>query len=143
MASKSSDTMSDGHISRHHLLCYKLTLDEVTPADAVQSEEGKRKKSKRRGRSRHLSCKHISNLTQLICLNGEFLLSSEVCFDFFQADGENESIESALDDDGMSEELSQSEEETSEEKPQRFSITVKNKLFYRCNLQFVFLLSNL
>ncbi|XP_026225817.1 transcriptional regulator ATRX-like isoform X1 [Anabas testudineus] len=93
MASKSSDTMSDGHISRHHLLCYKLTLDEVTPADAVQSEEGKRKKSKRRGRSRHLS-----------------------------SDGENESIESALDDDGMSEELSQSEEETSEEKPQRSTL---------------------
>lgn len=69
VASKSSDTMPDGHNSRHHLLRQKLTLDAGTPSDRAltQSEVGKQK-SKRRASSKHLSCKHMCNVTHLTCV---------------------------------------------------------------------------
>lgn len=64
----------------------------------------------------------MCNVTHLICANWDYLPLSNVCFEFWLADSEREaeSTVSGLDDLGMSDELSQTDDETSEEKPQRF-----------------------
>ncbi|KAG7223296.1 hypothetical protein INR49_015652 [Caranx melampygus] len=88
LTSDSSDTMSEGPKSSHHLLRHKLTLDEGTSGTtAAQMEVGKEKRKKKTKR------KPMSS-------DGE---SSE------------EMTVSDLDDLGMSEELSQSEDEGNEE----------------------------
>lgn len=129
VTSNSSDTMSDAHNSRHHLLRQKLTLDAGTPSDrAVTQSEVAKPKSKRRASSKHLSCKHMCNVTHLTRANRENPPCSNVCFDFCPADSESEAESvSALDDLGMSDELSQTDDETSEEKPQRFTHFTKKE----------------
>uniref|UniRef100_A0A4W6FKE0 DNA helicase n=1 Tax=Lates calcarifer TaxID=8187 RepID=A0A4W6FKE0_LATCA len=94
LASDSSDTTCDGPTSRHHLLRHKLTLDEGTSSDKATAEsEGGKRESKKRDRKK--------------------LLSSD-------SENDGESIETNLEDLGLSEELSQSEDETNEEKLKRY-----------------------
>ncbi|XP_023260466.1 transcriptional regulator ATRX-like [Seriola lalandi dorsalis] len=101
LASESSDTMSGGPKTRHHLLRHKLTLDEETSSNkaAAESEVGKQE-SKKKASSKCLSSDGGSS-------------------------GDN--TESNLDDLGMSEELSQSEDETEEEKLKSSRLTRKVK----------------
>ncbi|XP_030603016.1 transcriptional regulator ATRX-like isoform X2 [Archocentrus centrarchus] len=84
LTSESSDSTSDGPIYRHHLLHHKLTLDEETSQDksVPKSEVGKWE------RKRGVNKEHQSSVS------------------------ENEADSSALDEDaGMSEELSESDDE--------------------------------
>ncbi|XP_070773018.1 transcriptional regulator ATRX-like [Enoplosus armatus] len=101
LASESSDISSDGPNSRHHLLRHKLTLEEATSNDkaVAESEVGKQESKKRTG------SKHQSS----------------------DSESDGESIESELEDLGMSEELSQSEDEAGEDglKSSRLSTKVK------------------
>ncbi|GAA6235942.1 transcriptional regulator ATRX-like isoform X1 [Lates japonicus] len=99
LASDSSDTTCDGPNSRHHLLRHKLTLDEGTSSDKATAEsEGGKQESKKR--------------------DSKKLLSSD-------SESDGESIETNLEDLGLSEELSQSEDETNEEKLK--SLSTKGK----------------
>ncbi|XP_040005999.1 transcriptional regulator ATRX-like isoform X2 [Xiphias gladius] len=101
LASQSSDTTSDGPNSRHHLLRHKLTLDERPSSDKAVAEREVRKQEKKKRVSR----KHLSS----------------------DSESGGESIESKLEDLGLSEELSQSEDDTNEEtlKSSRLSAKVK------------------
>ncbi|KAM4619994.1 transcriptional regulator ATRX-like isoform 2-T2 [Polymixia lowei] len=98
LTSDSSDTKSDGPVSRHHLLRHKLTLDEGTSRDKTAEKDGGEQKGKRRARSK---------------------------------DGESggDDSQSELGELGMSEELSQSEEESNEErsKSSRLSTRVEKE----------------
>ncbi|XP_029924260.1 transcriptional regulator ATRX-like isoform X2 [Myripristis murdjan] len=86
LASESSDVRSDGPNSRHHLLRHKLTLDEETSSEkAVMESHGQQKGRRKAG------CKETDS----------------------QSD--DDSSQSALEEHDMSEELSQSEDETNEE----------------------------
>ncbi|XP_034461776.1 transcriptional regulator ATRX-like [Hippoglossus hippoglossus] len=102
LASQPSDNTSEDSISRHHLLRHKLTLDEGTTSDkgAKESEVGKKGRKKKAGR-----------LSQ-------------------SSDGESgdDSDETNIDDLGLSEVLSESEEETNEDKLKRLSTKVKENL---------------
>ncbi|XP_040907102.1 transcriptional regulator ATRX-like isoform X2 [Toxotes jaculatrix] len=85
LASESSDNTSNGPNSRHHLLHHKLTLDEGTSSDKGTAEgEAGKQQSKKGASSKHLSSDSESG---------------------------DECIELDLDDLGLSEELSQSEDE--------------------------------
>ncbi|XP_039632785.1 transcriptional regulator ATRX-like [Perca fluviatilis] len=89
MASDSSDTTCDGPNSRHHLLRHKLTLDEGTPSDKALAESDVGKpESKRKA-----SIKHLGS----------------------DSESDGDSNESEPEDLGMSEELSQSEDEAGED----------------------------
>ncbi|XP_051258479.1 transcriptional regulator ATRX isoform X2 [Dicentrarchus labrax] len=87
LTSEPSDTTSDGANARHHLLRHKLTLDEGTSNDkaAAESEVGKQE-CKQRASSKHLSS---------------------------DSESDGDSNKSEPEDVGMSEELSQSEDEAS------------------------------
>ncbi|XP_068572457.1 transcriptional regulator ATRX-like isoform X2 [Cebidichthys violaceus] len=99
LTSDSSDSVSNGPNSRHHLLRLKLTLDEGTPSDEAVAESAVEKpKSKQRARSKHLSSDS-------------------------ESDGDRN--ESELEDLGMSEELSQSEDEAGGKGHKRVSDKVK------------------
>lgn len=120
LSSESSDTTSDGPNSRHHLLRHKLTLDDGAPGDkaAAESEEAK-EESKRGASSKHLSCTNTSNVVETVWTGSTyFALTSD--FDFCQADsesdGDGDGKETEPEDLGMSEELSQSEDEAGEDK---------------------------
>lgn len=123
LASEPSDTTSDGPTSRHHLLRHKLTLDEGTSSDKAEaeSEVGKQESKQRAGR-KHLSCKNTSNIrNRSVWRRGAcFALMSD--FDFCQADSESDgdTDKSELEDLEMSEELSQSEDEASEDEVKRY-----------------------
>ncbi|XP_029304789.1 transcriptional regulator ATRX-like isoform X1 [Cottoperca gobio] len=87
------ESTSDGPTTRHHLLRHKLTLDEGAPSDKTVAEsEGAEPECKQKASSKRLN-----------------------------SDGDGDSNESELEDLGMSEELSQSEDEASEDKPKRGS----------------------
>ncbi|XP_044079309.1 transcriptional regulator ATRX-like isoform X2 [Siniperca chuatsi] len=89
-ASESSGSTYDGPTSRHHLLRHKLTLDEGTSSDkAVAESEVGKQESKQRASSKHLSS---------------------------DSESDGDSNESDLEDLGMSEELSQSEDEAGEDR---------------------------
>nr|XP_046267251.1 transcriptional regulator ATRX-like isoform X2 [Scatophagus argus] len=98
LTSESSDTTSDEPNSRHHLLRHKLTLDEATSGDKAAAESGVGKQESKKK------------------ADGKPLSSDE-------SDGD--SNESEPEDLGMSEELSQSEDETSGDGPERSSAKVK------------------
>ncbi|XP_076606647.1 transcriptional regulator ATRX-like [Chaetodon auriga] len=89
LPSEPSDTLSGGASARHHLLRHKLSLDEGTSSDkaTAESEAGKQESRQRAGRQ------HLSS-------DGE-------------SDGD--SNKSEPEDLGMSEELSQSEDEDNED----------------------------
>ncbi|XP_026183352.1 transcriptional regulator ATRX-like [Mastacembelus armatus] len=91
LTSNSSDTaMSEWRNSRHHLLRHKLTLDAGTSSDKDVAEgETEKQEKKRRARSKHPNS---------------------------DSESDGETIESISEDLGMSEELSQSEDEDSEGK---------------------------
>lgn len=63
LTSDSSDTMSDGPNTRHHLLRHKLSLDEGTSRDKAVAESEVGKMSKKRAGCKHLSCKHSFNIS--------------------------------------------------------------------------------
>ncbi|XP_072302525.1 transcriptional regulator ATRX-like [Eucyclogobius newberryi] len=87
LASESSDSRSDGALSRHHLLRHKLALNEETSGNNTEKSETQRQKT--RGKRK----------------NNE-------------ADGDtSDSVESALEELCMSEELSESDTEKPEELP--------------------------
>ena len=124
LASEPSDTMSEGPGARHHLLRHKLTLDEGPSSDkaaAEGEEEGEENESKRGARKKQQSCKDASDIgnspVQAECTR--FALTSD--FDFCQADSESDGYSTELfpEDDGMSEELSQSEDEFDDDGPKR------------------------
>ncbi|KAM8741024.1 transcriptional regulator ATRX-like isoform 2-T2 [Acanthopagrus schlegelii] len=100
LASEPSDTMSEGPGARHHLLRHKLTLDEGPSSDkaAAEGEEGEENESKRGARKKQQS-----------------------------SDSESDGYSTELfpEDDGMSEELSQSEDEFDDDGPKRSSTKVK------------------
>ncbi|KAM7374138.1 hypothetical protein PAMP_006813 [Pampus punctatissimus] len=90
LPSMSSGSGSEGPKSRHHLLRHKLTLDEGTASDKAEAEDEVGKQgSKKKARRKHLSTDS-------------------------ESDGDDNELE--LEDLGMSEELSQSEDEAGEEK---------------------------
>lgn len=123
LASESSGSTSNGPSSRHHLLRHKLTLDEGTSGDkAVAESEAGRQESKQRAGSKHLSCKDTSNIRNRYVWIGSTYLSRLSEFDFCQADSESDGDcnESELEEGGMSEELSQSEEESTQDILKRF-----------------------
>ncbi|XP_049895031.1 transcriptional regulator ATRX-like [Epinephelus moara] len=100
LTSQSTDGTSDEpNPSRHHLLRHKLTLDEAVPNDmaAAESDAGKEEKKRRPSRNQ---------------------LSSDS-----ESDGDSNEIEP--EDCGMSEELSQSEDETDEARIKSLSSKVK------------------
>ncbi|XP_037603550.1 transcriptional regulator ATRX-like [Sebastes umbrosus] len=86
LASDSSDTTSDGPNFRHHLLRHKLTLEGAPSDEAVAESEAGKQEIKKRDRSKHLS-----------------------------SDGESDGDETEPENVGMSEELSQSEDEGGED----------------------------
>ncbi|XP_038565073.1 transcriptional regulator ATRX-like isoform X1 [Micropterus salmoides] len=89
LASESSGSTSNGPSSRHHLLRHKLTLDEGTSGDkAVAESEAGRQESKQRAGSKHVSS---------------------------DSESDGDCNESELEEGGMSEELSQSEEESTQD----------------------------
>ncbi|XP_062261393.1 transcriptional regulator ATRX-like [Platichthys flesus] len=100
--SDESDNSSEEAISRHHLLRHKLTLDEGTSSDKGAKESDVEKK----GRKKKAVHKPQSS------------------------DGESgdDSDETNIDDLGLSEELSDSEGETNEEKLKSLSSEVKENL---------------
>ncbi|XP_060941507.1 transcriptional regulator ATRX-like isoform X2 [Limanda limanda] len=102
LVSQPSDNSSEESISRHHLLRHKLTLDEGTSSDkgAKEIEVGKKGRKKKARRKPQSS------------------------------DGESgeDSDETDIDDLGLSEELSESEEETNEEKLKSLSTKVEENL---------------
>ncbi|XP_019941418.2 transcriptional regulator ATRX-like isoform X2 [Paralichthys olivaceus] len=102
VASEPSDNTSDGSIFRHHLLRHKLTLDEGTASDkgAKEGEVGKERRKKKAGSKPQSS----------------------------DSESDDESVETNVDDLGLSEELSQSEDETNEEKLERLSTKTKKNL---------------
>ncbi|CAJ1064215.1 transcriptional regulator ATRX-like isoform X1 [Xyrichtys novacula] len=81
-ASELSDTSSDGPISRHHLLRYKLTLDEGASSDKAGAESAEGTLIKKRAKRKRKS-----------------------------SDGGSDGKESESEDDGISEELSDSDDE--------------------------------
>eukprot|EP00064_Thunnus_orientalis_P003358 superscaffoldBa00000270_g3367 len=99
LASGSSDSGSEGPKSRHHLLRRKLTLDEGTSGDkaAAAESEAGKQESKKKAGGKHLSTDS-------------------------ESDGELE-----LEDLGMSEELSRSEDEADEEKHKSSRLSTKVK----------------
>ncbi|XP_067463826.1 transcriptional regulator ATRX-like [Thunnus thynnus] len=99
LASGSSDSGSEGPKSRHHLLRRKLTLDEGTSGDkaAAAESEAGKLESKKKAGGKHLSTDS-------------------------ESDGELE-----LEDLGMSEELSRSEDEADEEKLKSSRLSTKAK----------------
>ncbi|XP_068456969.1 transcriptional regulator ATRX-like [Clinocottus analis] len=99
LTSDSSDTTFNGANSRHHLLRHKLTLDEGTPSDEAECDLSK-PESKRRA-----SRKHLSSDTESL----------------------EDRIESDLEDIGMSEELSQSEDEASGNRLKRSRLSSKGR----------------
>lgn len=122
LASEPSDTMSEGPGARHHLLRHKLTLDEGPSSDKAAAEGEEEKESQQEARKQQQSCKDTSDFgnwpAQTECTR--FALTSD--FDFCQADSESDgnSIELFPQDDGISEELSQSEDEFDEDGPKRY-----------------------
>ncbi|XP_056141347.1 transcriptional regulator ATRX-like isoform X2 [Lampris incognitus] len=103
MASESSETISDGPISRHHLLRHKLSLDENTSSDKTATEgDGTEKRHKIKVRSKDFSESETSDDSQ-----------------------------SELEEPGLSEELSQSEDEASEKKSKR--LTTKDEKEGACS----------
>lgn len=62
LASVSSDTLSDGPKSSHHLLRHKLTLDEGTSGSTAAEREIGKEKRKKKPRRKSMSCKDISNI---------------------------------------------------------------------------------
>lgn len=119
LASETSDATPDGPNTRHHLLRHKLTLDEKTSSDkaAAESDAGMQK-SKQRAGSLQLNCKDTRNWS-VWTVSACFALMSD--FDFCQADSERDADgdEAEPEDLGMSEELSQSEDEDAEDKLKR------------------------
>ncbi|CAK6953614.1 transcriptional regulator ATRX-like [Scomber scombrus] len=102
LASASSQSGSDGPKSRHHLLRHKLTLDEGTSSDKAAAEgEVEKKEGKKKA-----SCIDLSTDSE--------------------SDGDNYELELELEEMEMSEELSQSEDEAGEKKPNRLSTKVKS-----------------
>ncbi|XP_031175748.2 transcriptional regulator ATRX-like isoform X2 [Sander lucioperca] len=99
LTSDSSDTTCDGPNSRHHLLRHKLTLDEGTPSDKAESDVGK-PESKRKASSKHLGS---------------------------DSESDGDSNESEPEDLGMSEELSQSEDEAGEDGLKSSRLSSKEK----------------
>ncbi|XP_078122976.1 transcriptional regulator ATRX-like [Sander vitreus] len=99
LTSESSDTTCDGLNSRHHLLRHKLTLDEGTPSDKAESDVGK-PESKRKASSKHLGS---------------------------DSESDGDSNESEPEDLGMSEELSQSEDEAGEDGLKSSRLSSKEK----------------
>ncbi|KAM7397771.1 hypothetical protein PAMA_005884 [Pampus argenteus] len=95
LASMSSDSGSEGPKSRHHLLRHKLALDEGTASDKAEAEDEVGKQGSKKKASR----RHLST--------------------------DSESDDNELEDLGMSEELSQSEDEAGEEKLKRQSTKAK------------------
>ncbi|XP_054482143.1 transcriptional regulator ATRX-like isoform X2 [Anoplopoma fimbria] len=101
LTSDSSDTKSDGPNSRHHLLRHKLSLDERTPTDKARAEGVvATPETKQRASSEHLSSDS-------------------------ESDGDRN--ESELEDLGMCEELSQSEDEDGGNGPKSSRVSRKVK----------------
>ncbi|XP_073335195.1 transcriptional regulator ATRX-like isoform X2 [Pagrus major] len=96
LTSEPSDTMSEGPAARHHLLRHKITLDEGPSSDKAEAEGEEEKESKQGARKTQQS-----------------------------SDSESDGNESEPEDVGMSEELSQSEDEFGEDGPKRSSTKVK------------------
>lgn len=63
LTSDSSDTMTDGPNTRHHLLRHKLSLDEGASREKAMAESEVGKMSAKRAGRKHLSCKHSSNIS--------------------------------------------------------------------------------
>ncbi|KAL3042493.1 hypothetical protein OYC64_020427 [Pagothenia borchgrevinki] len=105
-ATESSDSMSDGPTSKHHLLRHRLTLDDGAPVDkaGAESEAGEPKSKQKASRKR---------------LNSD-------------SESDAESNESEPEDDGMSEELSLSENEDGDNKLKRGSSQRKEKQAVPC-----------
>ncbi|XP_028452111.1 transcriptional regulator ATRX-like isoform X1 [Perca flavescens] len=101
MASDSSDTTCDGPNSRHHLLRHKLTLDEGTPSDKALAESDVGKPESKRKASR----KHLGS----------------------DSESDGDSNESEPEDLGISEELSQSEDEAGEDGLRSSRLSSKEK----------------
>ncbi|KAM9348914.1 transcriptional regulator ATRX-like [Symphorus nematophorus] len=101
LPSEPSDTMSDGPNARHHLLRHKLTLDEAASSDkATAGGEVEQQESKQEAGSKHLTS---------------------------DSETDGDSNESEPEDLGMSEELSESEDEAGEDGPERSSTKVKEE----------------
>lgn len=123
LTSEPSDTTSNGPNTRHHLLRHKLTLDEGASSDqAAAGSEAGNQESKQRAGSKHLSCKDTSDTRNWSVWTGSSYFAQMSDFDFCQADSESDADgdESEPEDLGMSEELSQSEDEDAEDGLKRY-----------------------
>ncbi|KAM9384729.1 transcriptional regulator ATRX-like isoform 1-T1 [Pholidichthys leucotaenia] len=98
--SESSDSTTDRPVPRHHLLCHKLTLDEVTSGDTTESTSKAGRQQSKRGNGDRQSSDDESGANSN---------------DLFEAD------------DGMSEELSQSEDEAGGDGFGSSRLTIKTK----------------
>lgn len=105
VTSDSSDSLSGGPPTMHHLLRHKLSLGISRDKTASESKEGKLRRKQRAG-NEALSCKHTFNQIHVSGGVSAFMSHCDLCV----ADSDGDTDDSALEDQWMSEEMSQSDE---------------------------------
>lgn len=114
ITSDSSDSLSVRPPAMHHLLRHKLSLGISRDKTTSESKDGKLRHKQRAG-NEALSCKHTFNQIHVSRGVSAFMFDCNLCV----ADSECDTDDSALEDQWMSEEMSQSEDETSGDGPKR------------------------